>query len=407
MMSCRVAKITCRLRKNPERGCAVCMRAAAIGENFEELKMSWETLRLGEFLTLKRGYGLSSDQREAGDVPIVSSAGITGYHSVAKVEGPGVVTGRYGTLGKVFFINEDYWPLNTALYVQDFKGNNPRFTAYFLESILTATSGDKAAVPGVNRNDLHARTVRVTRDIGQQTEIASILSAYDDLIENNRRRIQLLEQAARLIYKEWFVRLRFPDHEHVKVRDGVPEGWERKSLGEVAVVRKGKNITKGSVKGGSVPVVAGGLTPAYYHNTANVDGPVITVSASGANAGYVNLYHEDIWASDCSYISRRSTEHLYYLYLLLRSKQKEISGFQKGAAQPHVYPKDLQRLPLLVPKDTVLELFEKFVAPNFRQMGGLHKQNKRLSQVRDLLLPRLMNGERVSHSYLGGLTDVS
>lgn len=235
--------------------------------------------------------------------------------------------------------------------------------------------------------------VTVPEDVNQQRHIASILSAYDALIENNRRRIQLLEQAARMIYKEWFVRLRFPGHEHVRVRDGVPEGWERKALGDVVDVRKGKNITKGSAKGGSVPVVAGGLVPAYYHDTANVDGPVITVSASGANAGYVNLYHEAIWASDCSYISGTSTEHLYYLYLLLTSKQKEISGFQKGAAQPHVYPKDLQRLPLVVPKDTVLGLFEEFVSPNFRQIRGLHKQNKRLIQARDLLLPSLMNGD--------------
>ena len=239
----------------------------------------------------------------------------------------------------------------------------------------------------------------------EQTRIASILSAYDDLIENNRRRVQLLEQAARLIYKEWFVRLRFPGHEHVKVKDGVPEGWERKTLGDMVEVRKGRNITKDSVKDGSVPVVAGGLAPAYYHDTANVDGPVITVSASGANAGYVNFYHEAIWASDCSYISRTSTEHLYYLYLLLTSKQKEISGFQKGAAQPHVYPKDLQRLPLLVPKDTVLGLFEEMVSHNFRQVRALHKQNKRLSQARDLLLPRLM-GEKGISLHISGLTEV-
>jgi type I restriction enzyme S subunit len=181
--------------------------------------MSWETLQLGEFLTLKRGYDLPSSQRKEGDVPIVSSSGITGRHNVARVEGPGVVTGRYGTLGKVFFVNEDYWPLNTALYVKDFKGNDRRFSAYFLKSVLARTTSDKAAVPGVNRNDLHARKVTVTRDIGLQSAIASILSAYDDLIENNRRRIQLLEQAARLLYKEWFVHLRFPGHEHVTIID--------------------------------------------------------------------------------------------------------------------------------------------------------------------------------------------
>ena len=233
--------------------------------------------------------------------------------------------------------------------------------------------------------------ITVPTDVNQQRRIASVLSAYDDLIENNRRRIQLLEQAARLLYKEWFVHLRFPGHEDVKIKDGVPEGWDMKTLGDLVEVTKGRNITKNSAQDGSVPVVAGGLSPAYYHDTANAVGPVITVSASGANAGYVNLYYEDIWASDCSYISSTSTDRLYYLYLLLKSKQREIFGFQKGAAQPHVYPKDLKRLPLLAPKNIIVNMFEESVADNFHQVKVLVEQNKLLVQARDLLLPRLMS----------------
>ena len=204
--------------------------------------MTWETIPLGEFLTLKRGYDLPADERLEGDVPIVSSSGITGRHNIAKVKGPGVVTGRYGTLGAVFYIAEDFWPHNTALYVQDFKGSNPRFAFYFLQTVLRSTSSDKAAVPGVNRNDLHAQRVSVTRDPERQQRIAAILSAYDDLIENNRRRIRLLEEAARLLYREWFVHLRFPGHEHVAVVGGVPEGWERVTLGRVAPLKYGKAL---------------------------------------------------------------------------------------------------------------------------------------------------------------------
>ena len=233
--------------------------------------------------------------------------------------------------------------------------------------------------------------ITVPTDVNQQRRIASVLSAYDDLIENNWRRIRLLEQAARLFYKEWFVHLRFPGHEHVKIKDGVPEGWDMKTLGDLVEVTKGRNITKNSAKDGSVPVVAGGLSPAYYHDTANAVGPVITISASGANAGYVNLYYEDIWASDCSYISSTSTDRLYYLYLLLKSKQREIFGFQKGVAQPHVYPKDLKRLPLLAPKNIIVNMFEESVADNFHQVKVLVEQNKLLVQARDLLLPRLMS----------------
>jgi len=226
----------------------------------------------------------------------------------------------------------------------------------------------------------------------EQKRIGAVLQAYGDLIENNRRRIQLLEQSARLLYKEWFVHLRFPGHEHVKIEEGVPEGWEKKPLGSLIEIKKGRNITKDTVNEGEVPVVAGGLTPAYFHNTSNALSPVITISASGANAGYVNIYHEDIWASDCSYVSKESSDHIYYYFLLLESKQKEIFGLQKGAAQPHVYPKDLMRLSILSPPDRILSFFEEAISPAFMLIKNLIKQNKSLTHARDLLLPRLMNG---------------
>ncbi len=233
----------------------------------------------------------------------------------------------------------------------------------------------------------------VPSKVPEQKKIASILSAYDDLIENNRQRIQLLEESARLLYGEWFVCLRFPGYEHVKIKDGVPEGWEKKTLGKLVEIKKGKNITKNTANEGDAPVVAGGLTPAYFHDTSNAIGPVITISASGANAGYVNIYYEDIWASDCSYISQESTDYLYYYFLFLKSKQKEISGLQRGAAQPHVYPKDLMRLTVIFPPNRVVRSFEETISNTFLLIKNLTKQNKLLAQARDLLLPRLMNEE--------------
>ena len=227
----------------------------------------------------------------------------------------------------------------------------------------------------------------------QQEHIADILSAYDDLIENNRRRIALLEEAARLLYREWFVHFRFPGHEHAKIIDGIPEGWERPSLREIATIRKGKNITKDTVEEGKVPVVAGGLKPAYYHSSANAVGPVVTVSASGANAGHVALYHTDIWASDCCYLSAAENLEIWFLYLSMKSRQTEITGMQQGAAQPHVYPKDLERLSLVFAPANLRELFHENVDASFGQIAILEKQIEKLAQARDLLLPRLMNGE--------------
>ena len=287
------------------------------------------------------------------------------------------------------------FPDSVIGFIPDADKSDVRFIKYLFDSIIQKrlkqfTQG--AAQDNLSQAKLLSLKFSVP-EVEEQHRIASILSAYDDLIENNRRRIQLLEQAARLLYKEWFVHLRFPGHEHVKIKDGVPQGWDRKRLGNLVEVTKGRNITKNSAKDGSVPVVAGGLSPAYHHDTANAIGPVITISASGANAGYVNLYHEDIWASDCSYISSASTDRLYYLYLLLKSKQKDIYGIQRGAAQPHVYPNDLKRLQLLAPENNIGNRFENSVAVKFHQVKILAEQNKLLVHVRDMLLPRLMNRE--------------
>ena len=202
--------------------------------------MSWAETTVGDVLTLKRGYDLPSAARQPGSVPVVSSSGFTGTHSVAKVAAPGVVTGRYGTLGEVFYVEEDFWPLNTSLYVQDFKGNSPQFISYFLRHILRRPTSDKAAVPGVNRNHIHARTVRFP-DTTLQERIVSFLSPYDDAIENYQRRIELLEEATTLLYREWFVRLRFPGHQHTEANDGVPRGWKRSKLSELAEIVMGQS----------------------------------------------------------------------------------------------------------------------------------------------------------------------
>jgi len=149
---------------------------------------AWRECKLGDVINLKRGYDLPQQNRTLGPFPIVSSSGVTDYHAEAKVKGPGVVTGRYGTLGEVFYMEEDFWPLNTSLYVQDFKGNDPRFISYFLRQLNFGTRNAAGAVPGVNRNHLHAMKVLVP-PIPLQRRIAGILSAYDDLLAHRLARL--------------------------------------------------------------------------------------------------------------------------------------------------------------------------------------------------------------------------
>lgn len=175
-----------------------------LGPEKANSKGEWREVVLGNVIELKRGYDLPQRNRLPGSIPLVSSSGITDYHTEAKVKGPGIVTGRYGTLGQVFYLRDDFWPLNTTLYVRDFKGNYPRFIAYLLREIDFSAYSDKAAVPGINRNHLHQATVRIPA-VAEQREIAHILGTLDDKIELNRRMNETLEEMARAIFKSWFV----------------------------------------------------------------------------------------------------------------------------------------------------------------------------------------------------------
>lgn len=226
-----------------------------------------------------------------------------------------------------------------------------------------------------------------------QHRIADILSAYDDLIENNQRQIKLLEEAAQRLYKEWFVNLRFPGHENTKIVDGVPEGWHLGTVGRIAEFKRGRTITKAQVEGGNVPVVAGGLEPAYYHNVANTKAPVITISASGANAGFVRLYGVDVFASDCSFVDGLGTESLFFVYEFLKESKVSIDQLQKGSAQPHVYAKDINAMKITIPEKEYLKRFDRCAKVFFNKIKTLQGQNERLKTARDLLLPKLMSGE--------------
>lgn len=226
-----------------------------------------------------------------------------------------------------------------------------------------------------------------------QQRIAGALSAYDKLIEINRRQIKLLEEAAQRLYKEWFVDLRFPSHETTSIVDGLPEEWERGKLGSVVEFRRGKTITQKETVEGGVPVVAGGLEPAYYHNAANTGSPVITVSGSGANAGFCRLYVTKVWASDCSFADANMTEDLIFVYLTIKVLSNGFKQCQRGSAQPHVYPKHVNDLQVLIPNVETLECFRQLVAPFFIQIGVLEQQIVAAREARDRLLPKLMSGE--------------
>ncbi|MCF0215192.1 MAG: restriction endonuclease subunit S [Fibrobacteraceae bacterium] len=245
-----------------------------------------------------------------------------------------------------------------------------------------------------NLNAVLVRSVEIPYpELKTQKKIADILSAYDDLIENNQRQIRLLEEAAQRLYKEWFVDLRFPGHQTTKIVDGLPQGWTETQLESIAKFIRGKVITKNDVVEGNVPVVAGGLEPAYYHNTSFTETPVITVSGSGANAGFAKIYFQKIWASDCSYVDISSTDFIYFTYCFLKENKKSLDNLQKGAAQPHVYAKDINVLKLICPPKELIAQFEKCAKSLFGKMAQCQNTINKSRESRDRLLPKLMSGE--------------
>ena len=226
-----------------------------------------------------------------------------------------------------------------------------------------------------------------------QNRIATILSRYDSLIENYQKQIKLLEEAAQRLYKEWFIDLHFPGHETTKIVEGVPEGWGPSKLGQLVEFKRGKTITKKEIIEGQVPVVAGGLEPAYYCNKSNTAERVITVSGSGANAGFTRMYFEKVWASDCSFVDISTTPFLHFVYCYLKDNKTTIDNMQKGAAQPHVYAKDINALEICIPNKNVLKSFENNASKYFDTIESFQFQIRHLTEARDRLLPKLMSGE--------------
>lgn len=276
----------------------------------------------------------------------------------------------------------------------DRKVANPYFFQYYFSSALSPIPGivSQCAQAGIKGTDLGNLDV-FCPNLDLQNRIVDVLEAYDKLIENSRRQIALLEEAVQRLYKEWFVDLRFPGYEATPIIDRLPEGWRKGKLDEIVEFRRGKTITQNETLDGDVPVVAGGLKPAYYHAHANTTSPVITVSGSGANAGFCRLYTTEIWASDCSFADSSMTDNLYFAYASIKVLSNGFKQCQRGSAQPHVYPKHVNALDVVIPDGACLSAFNDAAKALYSQIGILNERVSAAREARDRLLPKLMSGE--------------
>lgn len=353
----------------------------------------WQKVELGTVIDIfdSKRIPLSSTQRKKrqGTYPYYGASGVIDHIDDYIFDGDYLLVAEDGEnlnsrkLPIAFWARGKFWVNNHAHII---RGKDQLADTEFLMNWF-ANTNIKGYITGSAQPKLSQQNLKKIKvylpDINEQKRIAKILSTYNKLVENNSHRIKLLEQIAQAIYTKWFVR----------ADDQIPEGWELKKLGELINIARGKNITKNTIREGNTPVVAGGLEPAYFHDTANTEAPVVTISASGANAGFVNLYMENVWASDCSFIDQRATPFVLYYFLLLKTRQAEVTGLQRGSAQPHVYPKDLAGLQVVSAPENILNSFEELVKPIFEMIGNLKQRNRILQNSLNILLPKLMTGE--------------
>lgn len=280
------------------------------------------------------------------------------------------------------------FPDSVIGFIPDPEEADARFVKYLFDATLQRrvkrfTQG--AAQDNLSQEKLLSLEFHVPK-VDEQRRIASILSTYDNLIENNNRRIELLEESARLLNREWFVYLRYPGHEHVKVVGSVPDGWEKKTLGEKIILHYGKALKAENRIQGTFPVY-GSSGVVGTHEKALVKGPGIIVGRKG-NVGSVFWSDGDFYPIDTVYYidSESSTFHLYHAL-------QNMQFVSNDAAVPGLNRDFAYSRPYLEPTPRIAALFEETVTPIYEQIFKLKAYNDKLKQARDLLLPRLMNGE--------------
>lgn len=376
-----------------------------------------------QVLELHRGYDLPEKDRHEGTVPVISSAGYSGSHDQYKCEGENVITGRYGTIGEVFYHEGKCWPLNTALYVSNFKGNYPRYVYYLLKYVLkSATDGkDKSTVPGVDRNVLHQMNIPFCEEIRAQKEMVRILVDIDKKIETNIKINDNLAQQLRLLYDYWFTQFDFPDENGKPYRSSggqmvwnddlkrhIPKAWGCDNLYRIADYINGLACQKYRPVNGekALPVIKikemhDGITADTELVSANIPSKNIVQSGDilfswsasleiafwfGRTAGLNQHIFKVVPKAPFSreYVYLQLSEYIVQFVRIAESRKTTMG---------HITSDHLNESRIVVPSSAVIQKFSTIVRPIFEELKVCHAEMEHLQSLRDWLLPMLMNGQ--------------
>lgn len=366
------------------------------------MRSEWETVRLSDVCDLVAGFAFKS--KDFGSFedkvikithivpPTVAMDSLVGVNLKKYDKGK---LGRYvagvgdyvlamtgATVGKLGRIEHGHAYINQrVLLFKNYTNVDKDFLYYVLsqrifEQYVLNYIDSESAQANISAGTIGKFTFQMP-PLGVQKKIGRLLRIIDEKCVLNKKINDNLQQQAFVLFDSFFR----------NISDGLC------TIGDYLTPKRGRNLLSKDAIPGTVPVVAGGLEPATYHNTPNTTAPVLTISASGANAGFVNLWHKPVWSSDSSFIDSSMTKDVYFWFVMLKKRQREIFDAQTGSAQPHIYPQHIAAMPVCALDKSAISLFSSQVAPLFALIGANKDENERLSAIRDTLLPRLISGE--------------
>lgn len=379
---------------------------------------------LGDLIEFQRGYDLPKSKFVHGKYPVQSSNGILGYHHEYKVKAPSITIGRSGTVGTPHLIKTNFFPHNTALFVKDFKGNDVEYIYYLLKNLKLNEYKTGSGVPTMNRNHLHPLKIQAFLDIPTQKSIAHILSTLDQKIAINNQINAQLEQMAKTLYDYWFVQFDFPDENGKPYKSSggkmvyndtlkreIPKGWEVKSLGEVEpniITGKTPSTQNEEFFNENIPFI----TIGDIRNNMFIFQTEQKLSKTGAESQSSKYLPKDSLCISCiatvgliGFTTQKSQTNQQINSIIFKNKYNGpyfyfylkdyfvVGKAKTGNTFANMNKGDFANIKMIYPSSNIIEKFFQNIVYSFQKIKNLQKQNQQLTQLRDFLLPMLMNGQ--------------
>ncbi len=350
---------------------------------------------LSEITHLNYGKSLTAEKRINGGIPVFSSSGITGWHNKALVNEEGIIIGRKGNVGTIFYSPKPFYCIDTAYFIKKSDTNcNFKYLYYLLKTIGLERLNEDSAVPGLNRDTAHSQEIYYYEDTSTQQKIVDILSTLDEKIELNHQTNATLEAMTQAIFKEWFIDFNFPGAtgEMIESKLGlIPKGWRVGNLGEIAELNYGKSLVANTRVNGIYPVV-GSSGIVGTHNKYLVNGPGIVIGRKGT-LGTVTWVDNDFYPIDTTFYitDKLDVKDLFFHYFMFKcqdflniSSDSAVPGLNRNLAYENI---------ITIPSNNEILAFNNFVNPIFKYKQEIDEEAEILEKIREILLPKFMNGE--------------